>query len=136
MIHCHDQKFTVPTALKKYISYIPCLLDFDLREGPICDETSLEELSTFFTRNLLGMGYMTKPQPCSSMKMIVVSDMQEIKFCNVKKKQKEICKEAINIRVRFPSDYTEIKQERVSNFSIPFSNKLVLSCVNLRVQLV
>ena len=47
------------------------------------------------------------------MKMIVAPDMQEIQFCKEEMKKKQFCSKSMELRIRFPNDYTEIKQERV-----------------------
>ena len=61
----------------------------------------------------MGQSYRIRPRPCSTMKMIVVPDMQEIEFCKEEMEKNQFCKHAIKLRIRFPNDYTEIKQERV-----------------------
>ena len=69
--------------------------------------------------------YKEKPKPCSTMKILVVTDMQTPQKIFGKQDHAE---GPLVIHAYFPMDYTEIKQERVS-YPMHY-----LICVTLKTQ--
>ena len=87
-------------------------LDFQFKDAPICKNKTLRNLASIF-QILMAQSYRFHPRPCSTMKMIVEPDMQEIQYCRKERKEKQFCSQHMKLRIRFPNYYTEIKQERV-----------------------
>ena len=81
-----------------------------LKDFPSCNKSTNEELATII-KNLRKNSYKVKPKPCSTMRILVVTDMQMPQKMLGGQNHAE---GPLEIIVNFPIDYTEIKQERVS----------------------
>ena len=71
---------------------------------PLCKSSQLRKISRIVANKLMMESYKGTPGPCTSMKIIVAKDVNDLE-----KKPND----TLNINVIYPVEYTEIKQEKV-----------------------
>ena len=80
---------------------------FDKIDAPSCNNKELKEISKLVVNNLMLESYQATPEPCTTMKMGVVPNIQN---------SDKIDNKTISFVITFPVEYTEIKEERVNTY--------------------
>ena len=67
-------------------------------------ERSFKTFQSFFLFNLMRESYQANPEPCTTMKVVVVPDIQY---------NEKLGDQDLRLVLFFPVEFTEIKQEKV-----------------------
>ena len=80
---------------------------FNMVDTPPCNNKELEKISKLVKNNLMMESYQATPEPCTTMKIGVVPNIQNTS---------KIDNNTIRFAITFPVEYTEIKEERVNTY--------------------
>ena len=80
------------------------ILVLELKDAQVCNTTTLRKVSTIVSKKLIRESFKASPQPCDTMKMMIIPEIKQTRD-----------KKIFKIQVNFPVEYKEIRQERVRN---------------------
>ena len=77
---------------------------FNRRNLPPCNSKQLHNISNLILNNLMRESYQATPERCTTMKVVVVPDIQN---------SERVGKKFLRLVFIFPAKFTEIKDEKV-----------------------